>query len=1044
MGTVLRTLALWSFDRATLVLFSLAVLLIASAPLVRELRIDTDFAKLLARDNEAADVVLGSGSGPAGRTPLLVSITAGEGGGADLEVVAERFVEMVGEVDEVTFGSQGAFGQDDPHVDGALLNAALLNQKPPRYGEFISRMLPTAMERQIRKAKRRLALADDPNLREALSTDLLGVMELARPFVESRVCDQGAELLGGARPPTGSVLIWLSPHGRADDSGFCVDLMTKLDAIAQRAVAGPGLRDDVRISFAGLHVMTAESTTTLRRDLLTITVWASGLLLGLLFLALRRVSLVVLCFAPLAVSVVLLLDLATLLFNPIYFVTIGFVAIVLGLGLDVAVHLAGRLSAKLETLSRREAIGSTVQDVGLPLAAGMLSTAAAFLALLITGRPALVEFGLLTASGLLLTFMTTVVVFPALVRFLVPTESPPSRARLLTRSRGFEFFERNRRVCFVVGLVILVLTLPWAARFRWHMDPLSFFAGGTRSVETTRTTETSTGIALTSAFQIHLEAPMLGSAIEALRIVDGALEEAVRSGGVFGFESPSMLLPYEPGVREADSPGSLDRAAVLDLVNRFGITRTNEHDRYLEMLEHAAALPTEPAAVLDLLREDLGELVATSPDRVAFRITVWPTSSAAGGELFSSEPAAQAVSMLADLELRDDVRVGVVGTAQVLNAFQETAGSSFLSVGALALVLVLGVLWISFRNLTSVALSLLPLVGALPAMLAGVVLLEIPVTPTAIAFGAIILGVGIDDAVHLVFLSGPPRRRGVSEALAEVGPVVTLTTVSTIVGFGCLMWSSHPVVSSLGSAVALGVAGAWVFTMLLTPTLLRHRRGSPGISMAAVLLLIIAAVPPLAWAQSDDASELLSRMHERAVSTEAVSCRFRQLKTVSQLATPVETEGTLLFSHPDRFRIEIHGDLNLFLLSDGKQLTMVDLDLDEVERIALEEVGLRATLMGPFAMLFDLGPDEVEKRFAVERRDGDDELTVLVFRPTREPSETREIRLTVDKRLRTRRIEWLFANGDSIFTEFSGWRKRTRPADDFFEFNGDAQWELLD
>lgn len=121
------------------------------------------------------------------------------------------------------------------------------------------------------------------------------------------------------------------------------------------------------------------------------------------------------------------------------------------------------------------------------------------------------------------------------------------------------------------------------------------------------------------------------------------------------------------------------------------------------------------------------------------------------------------------------------------------------------MVLVLGVLWIFFRSVASAALSLVPLVGALPAMLAGIVLMDVPVTPTAIAFGAIILGVGIDDAVHMVFLSGPTINREVPRVLAEIGPVVTLTTVSTIIGFGCLMWSSHPVVSSLGSAVVLGV-----------------------------------------------------------------------------------------------------------------------------------------------------------------------------------------------------------------------------------------------
>ena len=1044
-GSILRALALWSYDRATIVMLSLAVILIASAPLIRELRVDTDFAKILARDGETLVVFDTGDAGPERRHPLLVSITAGEGSGevsdADLRRVSDRFVAMIGAVHEVSLLSGGTFGQRDTLLDGALLNAAVLNQDPPRHEQLMSRMNPPEMERQMRRARRRLATVDDPELRAVLATDVLGAFELARPFLKTRLSEKGEQLLTGSASSTGSVLIWLSPHGRADDSRFCVDLMAKLNEIARESVEAPNLHDAVKISFSGLHAMTAESTAMLRSELLMITVWASGLLLALLFVVLRRISLVVLCFAPLAVSVILLLDLATLLFNPIYFVTIGFVAIVLGLGLDAAVHLTGRFSARLETSSRREAIGSTVQDVGLPLAAGVLSTAAAFLALLITGRAALVEFGLLTAVGLLLTFVTTIVVFPPLVRFLVPGEPRRTQRRVRTLSGGFEFFDRNRRRCFAAGLVLVLLSLPWAARFRWHMDPLDFFAGNSRSVETTRTTEASTGVALTSAFQIHVEAPAMASAIEALRAVDNALEDAVRAGSVFSFESPSMLLPYEHHGQGMSSDRPLDRALFFDLLKRFGIKRTDEHGRYLETLEHAATLPTDPTALLDRLPEALGPLVDISSDRVAFRITVWPTDRLTGGEMFSSRPAAEAASTLARLGLPDDVRVDVLGIARVLDNIQKTAGSSFLSVGALALVLVLGVLWIFFRSMTSVALCLPPIVGAFPAMLAGVVLMEIPVTPTAIAFGAIILGVGIDDAVHMVFLSGPPIDRRIPGVLAEVGPVVTLTTVSTMIGFGCLMLSSHPVVSSLGGAVVLGVAGAWLFTMLLEPTLLRIRLRPREVTAAATLLLLFAVFPQRVWAQSDDAADLLSRLHERAASTKVVSCDFRQVKTVAQLEVPVETEGSMLYSHPDRFRIEVHGELNLLLLSDGRQLTMVDLDLDEVERISMDEIGRRAATMGPFALLFDLSPDEVENRFFVERRDANDGLTVLVFHPKSESSETREIRLAVDQRLRTRRLEWLFRNDDSIVTEFSRWRKRSRVEDDVFVFNGETRRE---
>ncbi|MFV2074311.1 MAG: hypothetical protein ACC742_16920, partial [Thermoanaerobaculales bacterium] len=88
--------------------------------------------------------------------------------------------------------------------------------------------------------------------------------------------------------------------------------------------------------------------------------------------------------------------------------------------------------------------------------------------------------------------------------------------------------------------------------------------------------------------------------------------------------------------------------------------------------------------------------------------------------------------------------------------------------------------------------------------------------PVAICFLAIILGVGIDDGVHL--LAAATRGQDVWDVVGETGSILLLTSLSTACGFGVLVLAHHPALAVLGKIVALGVMICWLTTIgLLAP-----------------------------------------------------------------------------------------------------------------------------------------------------------------------------------------------------------------------------------
>jgi hypothetical protein len=97
-------------------------------------------------------------------------------------------------------------------------------------------------------------------------------------------------------------------------------------------------------------------------------------------------------------------------------------------------------------------------------------------------------------------------------------------------------------------------------------------------------------------------------------------------------------------------------------------------------------------------------------------------------------------------------------------------------------------------------------------------LLDVPLNPANMIVLPLILGIGIDDGVHVVhdFRSQSGRYR-ISSSTASA---VLMTSLTTMVGFGSMMLASHRGLASLGRVLTLGVLCCCITSMFLLPAVL--------------------------------------------------------------------------------------------------------------------------------------------------------------------------------------------------------------------------------
>ena len=140
---------------------------------------------------------------------------------------------------------------------------------------------------------------------------------------------------------------------------------------------------------------------------------------------------------------------------------------------------------------------------------------------------------------------------------------------------------------------------------------------------------------------------------------------------------------------------------------------------------------------------------------------------------------------------------------------------------AFAAFLVFLMLLIDFRNLKDSLLALLPVGLGWTWMLGIMAITGLEFDVANIVVLPLILGIGIDDAVHVIHAV---RRQGIGElpdVLRHTGRALVLTSVTTAVAFGSIATSAHVGMAGMGLLLVLGVGGCLIASLFVLPALMR-------------------------------------------------------------------------------------------------------------------------------------------------------------------------------------------------------------------------------
>jgi predicted RND superfamily exporter protein len=563
----------------------------------------------------------------------------------------------------------------------------------------------------------------------------------------------------------------------------------------ERMLAATPPPKGVRISLTGLPYVGAQVVRMLKGDQEVFLPLGCAITVLMLVLLYRSFWELVVPMTAVGLSALYTTALMSALDTPIDIVNNVLPLLVLIYGVADAVHLLGRTHEQMRAGQARDlAIRTAVKHLGVACLLTSGTTAIGFASLVTGSLSILHRFGLFAAAGVMIAYVTTLILVPLGVSLrrrhpaTWTTQTLPGLDRLLTRIANMII----RRPRLVLALAAMV--------------GVSAVAVGS---------------------QVEVDRQLLGGfkpdhpAVRATRLAERKLE---------GVAQLELSLEGKPG--QMKDPAVLEALHRLQgrLERRSAITSTLSLATFVREL-HAAVvghprIPDSRKGVASLL------LMAEGEERLG-RFVDYPYAS---GRILVGcrDVGAKLMLELADQigrEAREafapfGIRARVTGTQLVgfrgTNRMVRDLAAS-LSVAFLVIAVVLA---LTFRSLRAGLVSLIPNVTPLAVGLGFMTLSGIRLqTATVITF-SIALGIAVDDTIHFFARYREELRRGaapdeaIRRTMTTAGRAMVYTSVVLIAGLQVTLASNFTSTARFGKVSMVILAAALLTDLLVTPACL--------------------------------------------------------------------------------------------------------------------------------------------------------------------------------------------------------------------------------
>jgi predicted RND superfamily exporter protein len=603
--------------------------------------------------------------------------------------------------------------------------------------------------------------------------------------------------------------------------------------LASLLVEGDSQGPRLQATMAGAYVYAEEDRGFIEKNIRLVSlVSIIGNLVLCLFIY-RRIPTLLLSFLPTALGILWATGLISYYPGRLNLISLSFIAILAGLGDDQVIHFFNRVPQEWAAgTGIDQAMQKTFLTTGASILFCLLTIATSTVGLAVSGFKGLEEFGFVLTAGLLMLMVHTLFTVPAAMRIwwkITPPSAPesvmfrflPSLARVLGGTVA-----RHAKIIFAAAAGVFLAALALLPSFNMG-----------RKFEIIRSQESPALVGqmrLAEKFGIEGTPEMIlieGSEQDVLRRTEGltAALAALRDRGTLkSVVSPSYVVPsWETQASRSQVLKEVDlgkAAEALRTALRSAGFSLEPFRPFLDQLRELGRQRAKPLSVEEVnhyLPQGLLEnnIRRIGPDHYIAAVAFYPAHSDAPQAL--PDPTVQALRQ----------RFGPFAEFSFPKISKELQNQIYHASRRALLFTLVGVVlivYLCFRDVPVTLLVLMPIAFAVVVTFGMLSLTGHPFSFMALTALPLILGIGIDNGIHLVGRYLQSEERDIVAAVKASGAALVQSNLTTIVGFGALMAATFEPLAELGLVTAIGVgmalvAAIWILPAVVVVFRIRHR-----------------------------------------------------------------------------------------------------------------------------------------------------------------------------------------------------------------------------
>jgi len=659
------------------------------------------------------------------------------------------------------------------------------------------------------------------------------------------------------------ILVFVTPKKKSNNFTNALHSLTAL----RKAVSS--VQDDfpeVNAGVTGQDALNMDEMDAALGDMSIATILSLVGLTLLLVIFWRGIRRPLLEITELLVALSLTFGLTTLFIGHLNILSVTFAPLLLGLGIDYGIHWFARYQEEeqLRHVSKEEAIQSTMIKLGPAVILAGITAALSFFPLVFTGFKGLVELGIITSMGMVMTTVTTICFLPAITlvfdktRYKVQKNVASAQLKPLFRlgnERAFFFLITacilfgfslwgSRNVSFDLNMLRLqskkAESVIWEKKLLQNSERSSLYGVIlAHSLEEVKK-KTEALKALPSVSEVHSVETILPhnqeEKIDLLRQMkpllptagllqsSGDMVDIVKLNKILGNIRFKMLDSGENKWGTA-KPLEVQMKQVRDLIEKL-------RSRFSSMMksQRITALATFEKILIQDLDEKFEILrmnVNTTPIKLddlprplvqrfvdknnLYLIRVFPSHN-----IWEPELTGQFVH-----ELRS-VDPDAIGNPVTLYVFTKAFRDACIKAAVYAVIFIIVLLFITFRRFSYTLIAITPLVVGTVWTMGLMDLFGVDFNLANSIFLPLIVGAGIEYGIIIV-----QRWRQVESENGDIvlpfstGKGIILAGLTTTIGFGSLTISDHQGVYSLGLLATIGSISILAAAIFLIPSILQ-------------------------------------------------------------------------------------------------------------------------------------------------------------------------------------------------------------------------------